>query len=84
MCYFSPCYFSLTTKAAVYTFQLRTFHPNKTVNKNKSRKCKKKGIENFLFLYYIQVKCGDIGNKNPNAVDDEMALDSPYFKNTTN
>ena len=42
-----------------YTFQLRTFHPNKTVSKKESR-----------FLYYIQAKCGDIVDKNPNAVDD--------------
>ena len=55
--------------AAVYTFQLQTFHPNKTVNKKKSRKCKKQGIKNFLFLYYIQAKCGDIANKNPNLMD---------------
>ena len=56
--------------AAVYTFQMQTFHPNKIVNKKKSKKCKKQGITNFLFLYYIQAKCSDIVNKNPNAVDD--------------
>ena len=59
---FGACYFSLTMVAAVYTFLLRTFHPNKTVNK-KSRKCKKQGIKNFLFLYYIQANCGNIAKK---------------------
>ena len=57
--------------AAVYNFQLRTFYPNKTVTKKKSRKCKKTGIKNFLFLNYIQAKCGDIADKNPNAADDD-------------
>ena len=70
MCQFGACYSSQTTVAAVYTFQLRTFHPNETVNKKESRKCKKQGIKNFLFLYYIQAKCGDITNKNPNVSDD--------------
>ena len=37
MGWFGACYFSLTTLAAIYTFQLRIFHPNKTVNKKKSR-----------------------------------------------
>ena len=55
----------------VYTFQLRTFDPNKTVNKKKSSKCKKQGIKNFLLLYYIQVKCGDIADKSPNAADSD-------------
>ena len=57
--------------ATVYTFQLPTFHPNKTVSKKKSRKCKKYCIKNFLFLYYIQAKCGSIADKNPNAADDD-------------
>ena len=57
--------------AAVYTFQLRTFHLNKTVNKKKSRKCKKHRIKNFLFLYYIQAKYGDIADRNSNAADDD-------------
>ena len=75
MCSFGACYFSRTAVAAVYTFQLRTFHPNKTVNKKKSRKCKKEDIKNFLFLYYIQAKCGDIADKNPNAAyDDEQTF----------
>ena len=56
--------------AAVCTFQLQTFCPNKTENNKKSRKCKKQGIKNFLFLYYIQAKCCNITNKNPNAADD--------------
>ena len=47
------------------------FHPNKTANKKKSRKCEKKDSKNFLFLYYIQAKCGDIADKNPNAADDD-------------
>ena len=40
------------------------------VNKKKSRKFKKQGIKSFLFLYYIQAKCDDIAEKNPNAADD--------------
>ena len=57
-------FFSLTAVAALYTIQLRTFHPNKTVNKKKRR-----------FLYYIQAKCGDIADQNPNAVDeDELSI----------
>ena len=56
--------------AAVYTSQLRAFHPRKTLNKKKNRKCKKQGIKNFLFLYYIQAKCSKIADKNPNAVHD--------------
>ena len=75
MCLFYACYFTLTAVAAIYTFQLQTFHPNKTVNKKKSGKCKKQGIKNFLFLYYIQAKCGNIAGKNPNAADD----DEPTF-----
>ena len=51
--------------AAVYTFQLRTFRPSKTVNKKKNRKCKKQGIKNFLFMYYIQAKCSNIADKKP-------------------
>ena len=43
---------------------------NKTVHKKKSRKCKKQGIKNFLFLYYIQAKCSNTADKNPNAADD--------------
>ena len=70
MCQFGAYYFSLTAGATVYTFQLRTFHPNKTVNKKKSRKCKKQGIKNLL-LDYIQAKCGDIADKNPNVGDDD-------------
>ena len=72
MCQFGACYFSLTAVAAVYTFQLQTFHPNKTVNKKKSRKCKKQGIKNFLLLYYIQAKCGNIADKNPNSADNDI------------
>ena len=72
MCQFGACYFSLTAVAAVYTFQLQTFHPNKTVNKKKSRKCKKQGIKNFLLLYYIQAKCGNIADKNPNLADNDI------------
>ena len=53
----------------VYTFQLLTFHPNKTVNKKKSKRCKKQGIKN-LFLYIIQGKYHNTANKNLNAVDD--------------
>ena len=55
--------------AAIYTFQLQIFHPNKT-NKKRSRKYNKLGIKNFLFLYSIQAKCSDIADKNPNAVND--------------
>ena len=33
-----------------YTFQLWRFHPNKTVNEKKSRKCKKYGYHKFLIL----------------------------------
>ena len=51
-------------------FSTATIHPNKTANKKKTRKCKKEGIKNFLFFYYIQAKCGDITDKNPNAADD--------------
>ena len=51
-------FFLLTVVAALYTIQLRTFHPDKTVNKKKSR-----------FLYYIQANCGDNAEKNPNALD---------------
>ena len=40
-------------------------------NKKKSRKCNKQGIKIFLLLYYIQAKCGDIADKNPNAADDD-------------
>ena len=69
MCWFGAYYFLLTAVAAIYTFQLQIFHPNKTVNKKRSRKCKKEGIKNFLFLYYIQAKCSDIADKNPNAAD---------------
>ena len=47
------------------------FNKNKTVKKKKSRKCKKEGIRNLLFLYCIQAKCGDIADKNPNAADDD-------------
>ena len=72
---FGACYFSLTVVAAVYTSQLRPYDPNKTANKKKTRKCKKEGIKNFLFFYYIQAKCGDINDKNPNAADD----DERYF-----
>ena len=68
---FGVCYFLLTTVASVYTFQLRTFHPNKTGSKKKIRKCKKQSIKDFLFLYYIQAKCGDIADKNANAADDD-------------
>ena len=50
------------------------FHPSKTVNKNKSRICQKQGIKNFLFLYYIQPKCVDITDKNPNVADDELSI----------
>ena len=71
MCQLGACYFSLTAVAAVYTFQLQTFHPDKTTNKMKSRKCKKQGIKNFLFLYYIQAICDHIADKNPNVADDE-------------
>ena len=52
-----------------FTIAVAVVHPNKTVNKKKSRKCKKQGIKDFLFLYYIQAKCGNIADKNPNAVD---------------
>ena len=47
----------------------------KAVNKKKSRKCKKRGIKNSLFILHIQAKCGDIANKNPNATDN----DEPTF-----
>ena len=53
-----------------FTIAVAAVHPSKTVNKKKSRKCKKQGIKNFLFLYYIQAKCSKIADKNPNAVDD--------------
>ena len=60
--------FSLTVVSAVYTANI---YPNKTVNK-KNRKCKKQGIsKNCLFLYYIQAKCDNITDKNPDAVDDD-------------
>ena len=62
-------FFTNRSIAAVYTFQMQIFHQNKTVTK-KSRKCKKQSIKNFLFLYYIQAKCNDIANKNPNVADD--------------
>ena len=55
--------------ATVYTFQLWTFYPNKTLNKKKNRKCKKHGIKSFLFLYYNQAKFDDIAHKNPNTAD---------------
>ena len=55
--------------AAVYTSQLRAFRPRKTLNKKKNRKRKKQGIKNFLFLNYIQAKCSNIADKNPNAAD---------------
>ena len=48
-----------------FTIAVAALHPSKTVNKKKSRKCKKQGIKNFLFLYYIQAKCSNIANKNP-------------------
>ena len=48
--------------------KLPNFVPN-SVNKKKSRKCKKQGIKNFLFLYYIQAKCGNIADKIPNVAD---------------
>ena len=70
MCQCGACYFLVTVVAAIHTFQLQRFYPNKTVNKKKSRKCKKQGIKNFLFLYYMQAKCGNIANKNPNVADD--------------
>ena len=61
--------FSLTAVSAVCPANI---HPNKTVNKKKSRKCKKQGIsKNCLFLYYIQAKCDNITDKNPGAVDDD-------------
>ena len=31
----------------------------------------KQGIKNFLSLYYVQTKCGNVANKNPNAADDD-------------
>ena len=37
----------------------------------KRRKCKKQGIKNFLFLYYIQSKCSDIACKNLNVADND-------------
>ena len=77
MCQFGECYFSLTAAAAIYTFKLGTFHPNKTANKKKCRKCKKQGIKNFLFLYYIQAKCSNIADKNPNVADDN---EQTYFQ----
>ena len=46
-------------------------NPNKTVNKKKSRKQKKRDIKSFLFLYYIQAKRDDTADKNPNAADDD-------------
>ena len=61
--------------------QLQTFHPNKTVHKKKSRKCKKQDIKNFLFLYFIQAKCGNIGDKNPNVTDgDEQTFNYRWPK----
>ena len=54
---------------SLFQIWLQTFHPNKAVNKKKSRKCKKQGIKKFLFLYYTQAKCCDITGKNPNAAD---------------
>ena len=66
--------------AAVHAFQLRTFYPSKTVNEKKSRKCKKQGIKNSLFLYYIQVKYGDIADKSPNAANDERTFNYRWPK----
>ena len=37
----------------------------------KSRKCKKQGIKNFIFLYYILAKCVDIAEKNPTVADND-------------
>ena len=59
--------FSLSS-SSLY-FSIANIHPNKTVNKKKSRKCKTQGIKNFLFLYYIQANCDNIADKNPDAVD---------------
>ena len=52
------------------SIKLPNFVPN-SVNKKKSRKYKKQGIKNFLFLYYIQAKSDNIADKNPNAADDD-------------
>ena len=41
------------------------------VSKKKSRKFKKQGIKSFLLLYYIQAKCDNIAEKNPNAADED-------------
>ena len=57
-------------------------HPNKILNKKKSRKCKKQGINNFLFLYYSEAKCGDIADKNPNAADDNERTFNYRWPNT--
>ena len=57
-------------------------HPNKIVNKKKSRKCKKQAIKNLLFLYYIKAKCGDIADKNPNAADDDERTFNYTWPNT--
>ena len=61
--------------AAVYTFQLQTFYLKRTVNKEKIRKCKKQGIKNLLVLYYIQAKCRNTADKNPNAADEDEQID---------
>ena len=74
MCQFGAFYVSLIVVAAV--------HPNKIVNKKKSRKCKKQAIKNLLFLYYIKAKCGDIADKNPNAVDDDERTFNYTWPNT--
>ena len=62
--------FSTNCSSSSLYFSTATFHPNKTVKKKKSRKCKKQGIKNFSFLYYIQAKCSNIADKNPNLADD--------------
>ena len=64
-----------------FTIAAAAVHPNKTVNKKKSRKCKKQGIK-YLFLYYIQAKCGNIADKNPNAVDHDEQTCNYRWPNT--
>ena len=52
------------------------------MNTKKSRKCKKQSTRNFLFLYYVQEKCGDIADKNPNAANEDEQTFNYRLPNT--
>ena len=74
---------SLTVVAAVYTFHLWTFHPNKTVNKKKSRKLSNKTLK--ISCSCLISKQNAIANKNPNAADDdEQTFNYRWAKNFLN